>query len=325
MPVSRRVNLSFLVLTGVLLATASANHSATAQTGFPSAVPDASTTSVPSPAPPPPQLRLGPADMLEISVYNVPELSQKGRVSNSGDIYFPLIDSVHVDGLTPEEAQTAIEKKLSEGGFVKNPHVVVLVTESSTSSVSLLGEVAKPGSYSVLGERRLMDVISAAGGFTEKSGGTVTITHRSDPTHTVTVKLPSDASPANPGNVVVQPGDTVMVQRGPVVYVVGDVSKPSGFVSDTDDVTVLKAVALAGGPNKTAALGGCTILRKTPTGTQQIKIPLKQILRAKSEDIHMQSGDILFIPSSTRKVVVARSAEALTQMATALSLVAVRP
>lgn len=268
---------------------------------------------------------MGPSDLVEVNVYNVPELSTKGRVSNSGDLYLPLIDYVHVDGMTPEEAQSVIEKRLEDGGFVKNPHVVVLVTDSSSSSVSLLGEVNKPGTFGVLGERRLLDVISAAGGFTDRAGGTVTITHRSDPNHAATVKLPSDASPDNPGNVIVLPGDTVMVQRGPVFYVVGDVGRPAGFVSDTDSFTVLKALALAGGPNKTAALNGSTILRKSPQGTQQIKIPLKQILRAKTQDVPMQAGDILFVPNSAARAALEHSAQAITQLASGVALLAIHP
>ena len=333
MPESKRPSLPFFVLMGTLLVTGFVARPAFAQAGFPSAVPEvpnqqpAPSDQAQAPAPPlqPSKQLLGPSDLVEVNVYNVPELSTKGRVSNSGDIYLPLIDYVHVEGLTPEEAQAAIEKKLSDGGFVKNPHVVVLVTDSSSSNVSLLGEVSKPGSYTVLGERRLLDVISAAGGFTERAGGTITIAHRSDPSHVVSVKLPSDSSPANPGNIVVQPGDTVMVQRGPVFYVVGDVLRPSGFVSDTDYFSVLKAIALAGGPAKTASLNGTTILRKSAKGTQQIKVPLKQILRAKVEDIRMQSGDILFVPNSAGRAALDRSVAAITQLASGVALLAIRP
>ena len=333
MPESTRPSLPFLVLTGMLLLAGFGVRPAFAQAGFPSAVPEVpnqqptASDQPPSPAPPlrPSKQLLGPSDLVEVNVYNVPELSTKGRVSNSGDIYLPLIDYVHVDGLTPEEAQAAVEKKLSDGGFVKNPHVVVLVTDSSSSNVSLLGEVSRPGSYTVLGERRLLDVISAAGGFTERAGGTITITHRSDPSQVVTVKLPSDSSPSSPNNIVVQPGDTVMVQRGPVFYVVGDVLRPSGFVSDTDYFSVLKAIALAGGPAKTASLNGTTILRKSEKGTQQIRVPLKQILRAKVEDIRMQSGDILFVPNSAGRAALDRSVAAITQLASGVALLAIRP
>ncbi len=303
---------------------------ASGQDSFPSAVPADTNTPAAVLAPPPrsgsnPGMLLGPADLLDISVYGVPELSQKARINNSGDVYLPLIDYVHLGGLTPEEAQGILEKRLADGGFVRNPHVVLMVSESAGSSVSLLGEVVRPGVFTISGERHVLDLVSAAGGFTEKASRTISLTHRSDPTHTETVKLPSNLAASDPNNVVVQPGDTMVVQHGPVFYVVGDVGKPSAFVSDSDNLTILKAIALAGGANKTASLGGTTILRRTPTGTQQIKIPLKQILRAKTQDIPMQSEDILFVPSSTRKVVVARSAEALTQMATALTLVAVRP
>jgi polysaccharide export outer membrane protein len=263
--------------------------------------------------------------LLDISVYNVPELSQKTRINNSGDVYLPLIDYVHLGGLTPEEAQSVIEKRLSDGSFVNNPHVILLVSESTSSSVTLIGEVSRPGPYNITGERHLLDLISVAGGFTDKASRAVSITHRADPDHTATVKLPSDFAPSDPSNVLVEPGDTIVVKHGPVFYVVGDVGKPSAFVSDSENLTILKAIALAGGANKTAAMNGTTILRRTPQGTEQIKIPLQKIMRAKVQDMPMQSEDILFVPSSTRKVVVARSAEALTQMATALTLVAVRP
>ena len=327
---STRRNLTFVVCIGIIFFVGISSSPTWGQAAVPSSSPSENSQAIPPPAPPPSSaaptgVRLGPADTVEVTVYGVPELSQKARVNSSGDIYLPLVDYVRVQGLTPEEAQSVIEKRLMDGGFVKNPHVAVLVTESAASGVSLLGEVSRPGIYNLLGERRLLDVISAAGGFTERSSRSVTITHRSDPTHSDAVKLPYDFSPSNPGNVVVQPGDTIVVQKGPVFYVVGDVNRASGFVSDSENLTVLKAIALAGGPNKTAALNGTTILRRTSQGTEQLKIPLKQILRAKAKDIPMQSEDILFVPSSTRKVVIARSAEAITQMATALTLVAVRP
>ena len=90
----------------------------------------------------------------------------------------PLIDYVHLAGLTIEEAQGLIEKRLSDGGFVKNPHVTLFVNEYTSQGANVLGEVAKPGVYQVLGEPRLVDVISAAGGFTDKAGKSITVSHR---------------------------------------------------------------------------------------------------------------------------------------------------
>src|SRR5579862_7490062 len=92
-------------------------------------------------------VRLGAGDLLEVNVFNVPDLTTNDRVSNSGDVYLPLIDYVHVDGLTQEEAQALIEKRLSDGGFVRSPHVTIFVDEAASQGVTLLGEVMKPGIY----------------------------------------------------------------------------------------------------------------------------------------------------------------------------------
>jgi len=134
-------------------------------------------------------LRIGAGDLLEFSVYNVPDLSTKTRVSSSGDAYLPLIDYVHVGDLTVEEAQTVVEKKLSDGQFLKDPHVTLFVDQFASQGVSVLGEVARPGVYPVLGEQRLFDVVSAAGGLTDRAGHSVTITHRKQRDKPVIVEL----------------------------------------------------------------------------------------------------------------------------------------
>ena len=111
-------------------------------------------------------VKLGPGDLIDINVYNVPELASKVRVSNAGDVYLPLIDYVHVDGLTQEEAQAVIEKRLEDGGFVRNPHVTIFVDDASSQGVTILGEVNKPGIYPDTADRKLYEMISQAGGFT---------------------------------------------------------------------------------------------------------------------------------------------------------------
>ena len=211
-------------------------------------------------------LRLGIGDLVEVSVYNVPELTTKVRVSNSGDVYLPLIDYVHVAGLTTEEAQALIEKRLTDGGFLKSPHVAVFVNEYASQGASVLGEVTKPGVYPVLGEQRLFDLISAAGGFTERAGRSVTVTHRNQSDKPVTVPLARNITDNPDSNVEVFPGDTVIVRKADIVYVVGDVGRPSGFLMDSGNLTVLKAIALAGGANRTAKLNSAKILRKGPAG-----------------------------------------------------------
>jgi polysaccharide export outer membrane protein len=269
-------------------------------------------------------LRLGIGDLIEISVYGVPELSTKARVGSNGDIYLPLIDYVHVDGLTPEETQKVIEKRLGDGGFVNNPHVALLVDEYPSQTVSVLGQVAHPGPYQVLGERRLYDLISAAGGLTDRAGKTVIITHRDQPDKPIKVVLPEGLADTAESNVTIQPGDTVVVQRAGIVYIVGDVSHPTGVVMDNDHLTVLQAIALAGGTNKTAKLNGTRILRHTPNGVVETPIQLKQILQAKKADQALFADDILFIPGSAGKAAAYRAADVMLQAGT-VSLVALRP
>jgi polysaccharide export outer membrane protein len=270
-------------------------------------------------------MHFGVGDLLEVSVYGVPELTTKARIGSSGDVYLPLIDYVHVEGLTPEEAQQLIEKRLADGGYVKNPHVQIFVAENASQSVTVLGEVARPGPYAMIGARRLYDVISAAGGLTDKAGRTVTIAHRTTPDKPITIQLAEGLAQTAESNVPVQPGDTIVIQRAGIVYAVGDVNRPSGFIIDNNNLTVLKLVALAGGTTRTAKLNGTKILRRTPTGIKETPIQLKKILHAKAPDVPLQADDILFVPGSATKAAAYRGSESVLQAATALSIIAVRP
>jgi polysaccharide export outer membrane protein len=272
----------------------------------------------------PDSIRLGVGDLLEIGVYNVPELATKARVSSSGDIYLPLIDYVHVADLTTDEAQALIEKRLADGGFVRNPHVTVFITEYASQTATVLGQVAKPGAYPVLGDKRLYDLISAAGGLTDKAGKAVTITHREKPDQPIRVSLSAGLDQTLESNVPVEPGDTIVVQKAGVVYVVGDVARPAGFLIESNRLTVLQAVALAGGAKRTAKLNAAKIIRQTPQGMVETPIQLKKILQAKGQDVELQADDILFVPGSAGKAAAYRAADVVVQAGT-LSLVAIRP
>lgn len=270
-------------------------------------------------------VKLGPGDLLEVNVYNVPELTSKVRVSNSGDVYLPLIDYVHVEGLTQEEAQTIIEKRLEEGGFVRSPHVSIFVDEAMSQGVTILGEVSKPGIYPDIGDHKLYELVSQAGGFTQNASRKIAILRRSSP-EPIRVKLPRDLADDTAGNVEVQPGDTITVPRAPVIYVVGDVGRPSGLLVDNGTMTVLQALALAGGTNKTAKLSGARILRKGPDGNvAETRLEIKKMLEAKTPDVTLQADDILFVPISGGKVLAGRTFEATMSVATALAVYTVRP
>jgi polysaccharide export outer membrane protein len=267
---------------------------------------------------------LGVGDLIEISVFGVPDLSNKLRIGGSGDIYLPLIDYVHVADLTTDEAQELIQKRLEDGGFVRNPHVSIFVGESASQAITMVGEVTHPGAYPAIGDRRLFDLISAAGGLTEKAGRSVTIERRGS-SENIVVQLSDNLAEDTKNDVEVEPGDTIIVSRAGIVYVVGDVNHPSGFLIEDNSLSVLKALALAGGGTRTSALNKTRILRKTPSGIQEIPVNLKKVLYAKAPDMAMVKGDVLFIPGSAGKAAAYRTADAAMSLSTALAVVAVHP
>jgi polysaccharide biosynthesis/export protein len=268
--------------------------------------------------------KLGRGDLIEVNVYNVPELATKARVSNSGDVYLPLIDYVHVEGLTQEEAQTVIEKRLADGGFVRSPHVTIFVDEAASQGVNVMGEVSRPGIYPDVVDHKLYEVISVAGGFTASASRKIAIIRPGQP-EPIRVDLPRNLADDLSGNIEVLPGDTINVPRAPIIYVVGDVGRPSGLLIDNGTLTVLQALALAGGTNHTAKMSGARIIRKTPEGMRETPLQLKKMLEAKTPDVTLQADDILFVPVSGARILAAQTVSAAISAATAVSIYTVHP
>ena len=246
-------------------------------------------------------LVIGPGDDLEITVYGAPDLSGHTRVSADGNISMPLIDYVRIAGLSSSEAEGAIEAKLRQNNVVNDPQVSVYVKEYSSSGISVAGEVAKPGFYSALGPHRLFDVLQAAGGPTDKAANKVLISHRGQEDAT-TLYISKDSAEIAASNVDLQPGDTVVVPKAGIVYVLGEVTRPGGYVlNSTGGITVLQVVAAAGGPTHLASAGKTRLLRRSENGFQEQGVDLKKLLRGKSQDVSVRDQDILFVPSSAVK------------------------
>ena len=257
-------------------------------------------------------LVLGPGDEVEVAVYGAADLSGHTRVSGDGNISMPLVGYVHVGGLTSSEAEGAIEEKLRQNNILNDPQVSIFVKEYTSSGVSVVGEVAKPGTYTTLGPHRLFDVLQAAGGLTEKAANRAVISHRGSE-EANTVELSKDPAQMALSNVELQPGDTVVVPAAPIVYVLGEVTKPGGYVlGSSGGMTVLRIVAAAGGPTRDAALGSTKMLRRTPNGLQQLPVPLKNLLHAKTPDIPLEADDIIFVPNSRLREVLNAGALATT-------------
>jgi polysaccharide export outer membrane protein len=245
---------------------------------------------------------IGAGDLLQINLYGVPDFGQEVRVSGAGEITLPMVGQVYVRGLSTIQAESLINKRLKDDGLFNNPQISVLDREFATQGISILGEVQKPGIYPVLGPRKLFDVISAAGGMAPHAGRDILISHRLSPQSMQTVTLTDDFKRSMDANVDVFPGDTVVVSKAGVVYVVGDVRLPGGFLMDKDkELTVLQALALAQGAAPAASLGHSKVIHRTPTGVVETALDLKAILGGKAEDIRVHADDILFIPHNARK------------------------
>jgi polysaccharide biosynthesis/export protein len=280
------------------------------------------TNSNPLPAPVPAmnqsQYVISPGDVLEVSVFGAPDLSQKTAVNSSGNIYMPLISYVHVAGMHVDDAQGVVEQAYFKSGVLKNPHVSVAVT-SYSSGVVLIGEVSRPGIYPIVGSGKLFDILAEAGGPTANAGQLVAINHKGN-TEPTTVFLTNDPAKSMEANVPVQQGDTIIVSRAGVIYVVGEVLSPNSFLMDEKgQYTVMKAVAMARGLTKFAKPSKARIVRREAGGEQEIPIPLDKILVSQAQDVPMQSNDILFVPSSKGKIAAAKTVDVAIALASGLA------
>ena len=271
------------------------------------------------------ELHIGPGDLIEISMYGTQDFHETVRVSDAKSIMLPLVGSVEVAGLSPKEAADLIRKKLIDGNFYTNPQISVFVKEYATEGVYVLGEVQKPGFYSILNARDVLQAISLAGGTTPKAGRLVTIKNPKRP-GLVTVNLAhaqaGSLDSAGGTSITLMPADEVIVSKAGVVYVIGDVHLPTGIIMENENLTVLQAIALAQGTNSTAALNDVRLIRRGPDGPQEENISLKKMLAAKAPDLKVQADDIIFVPVSTGKVVSKRSIEAILQAATGVAMYA---
>lgn len=260
---------------------------------------------------------IGAGDLLHMTVFDTPELTGSLRVSNRGDVTVPLAGNLKVAGLTVEQAQEVIRERLVQGHFLKDPGITLFVVEYATQGVSVAGEVQKPGIYPTFGAHRLLDYISLAQGLTPLAGTTVTISHRGAAQNAEPVKLTGRMTT----NPEILPGDTIFVEKAGIVYVVGDVGRAGGFPMTHDErLTVLQALALAEGANRTAAERSAKLIRESPAGRQEIPINLRKIVSARAPDLALQDQDILFVPSSLGKSAIKRGLEAAVQAAVGVAI-----
>lgn len=296
--------------------------SAAAQSSEPVTQPDSQPPSSKSSA-----VQIAPGDVLDISVFDVPELSQQVRVGADGTAQLALIGSTQVAGMTAQQAAETIARALHDRNFLVRPQVNLLIKEPAVQGVSVVGEVQHPGIYSIVGSRTLLDAISLAGGLTNVADTKVTVKHRAQGTANVTVNLRNDDANASlAADVQVFPGDMVVVPRAGVVYVMGDVARPGGFVmQNSGKITLLEAVAQAGSVLPSAAGNQAVLLRKTDDGYTSSKVDINKIARGKEADFPLHANDILFVPNSKLKNAVHNTGLIASAAATASIYAIIHP
>jgi len=250
------------------------------------------------------EYRIGPKDLLEISVFGADELSRTVRVSEDGKVSLPLLGEVIVDGLTKSELEKKLAGLLGEK-YVQNPQVTVFIKEYQSKRVSVLGAVEKPGPYQLLGRQTLMQIISEAGGLTRDAGSDIIIIRQLPDGASTSLRisiddlfLKGDATlnvPLEPGDIVNVPVDKLVV-----VYVFGQVKNPGALqVKKSAIPTLLQAIAQAGGFTDRAARGGILIKRNDEAGKEkEIKVNARSILGGKQKDVQLLENDTVYVPES---------------------------
>ncbi|HXO61626.1 MAG TPA: polysaccharide biosynthesis/export family protein [Candidatus Acidoferrales bacterium] len=342
--------------------------------------------------------RIGPQDLLDINIFEAPELNRTVRVSENGEVSLPLLGGIHVVRLTARELENTLAVKLRE--FLKDPHVSVMVTAIESHPVSVIGEVNKPGVFQVRGSKTLLEMLSMAQGLAPDAGDEVLVmrnagynrgqdgsaqttqagsgktdskdkgkdrdgiksgpgsddsgkdgalkknvaaasaettnatasiagtndggTKQGQQGDTLAINLRHLLNSRDPGlNVPIYAGDIVKVTRAGIVYVVGAVRKPGGFtVKGNEQMSLLKAIALAEGLSSTSSKGHTRIIRTDEGSGKRSEIPVElgKILDGKAPDMNLQAADIVFVPNSTGKTVLFRSTDAIVNTASGVAI-----
>jgi polysaccharide export outer membrane protein len=289
---------------------------------------------------------IGSGDLLDIEVFEVAELSRELRVNESGYIDLPLIPTkIRASGLTSFQLQDKLAELLQVNGLVTNPQVTVSVKEQHSQPITVIGAVNKPMVFEAVRTTTLLEVLSSAGGIAPDAGNVVIVTRNGNATAIASPATGSnngggaDANPSqtftislddllNTGdarfNISLQGGDVVSVPRAGIIYVVGAVIRPGGFVMQNDhqEVTTLKALSLAGGMTSTARSSQAVIIRTNLVTGQKDQLPvdLKKVVQLKGPDVALLPNDILVVPDSASKRAWQKTGDVMLSLGSGVAL-----
>jgi len=303
---------------------------------------------------------IGRGDLLSVEVFDVPEFTREIRVSQTGTIGLPLVPvRLQMSGLTELQAQQKIAEVLEANGLISHPEVTVNVKEKKSKPITIVGAVTRPMVYEADRPVTLLEVLAEAGGIANDAGDSVIITRPDQTTQSNeppeispqdVVGAPAQAAAASTppsieppvltntitvnlndllevgdarNNIPLMGGDIVTIPHAGIVYVLGAVARPGGFVvtNDRAQLSTLKALALAGGLNATARKNEAVIIRKDQAGQQhQVIVDLGKVLKQETEDVKLQASDILYVPQSGAKAALLKAAEIGLGIGTAVAI-----
>lgn len=251
---------------------------------------------------------IGPADLLEVKVFESEGLTSTVRVSSRGQITLPLLGSVDVNGITAREAEEKLENLLKADGYINNPHVTVFVKELKSKLVSVVGFVREPGSYELLGRKTVLDSLAAAKGLEDDAGRTVYLTRAEENggRETYVIDLDELLRKGNSEtNIELKPGDVVYVPEAGTVFVEGAVRSPGSYAMKERYTTVTQSIAMAGGVTTYANGSDVKLVSHTENGKREIvDLDLGRIKAGESEDPVVRDSDVIIVGASGFKRLV---------------------
>jgi polysaccharide export outer membrane protein len=246
-------------------------------------------------------LLIAPGDLLHIHVADTPEMEADARVTDRGMVPIVGIGEVTLAGLTPSDAATAVHDKLIDRHYLNHPQVSINVVEFATQQVSVIGEVKTSGAYEITTPRPILDVLALAGGLTPEADRHILIERKGDPQNPLDYYVSNNGQQAIERQVMVDPGDTIVVSRSGIVYILGDVTRPGGYVMSNNEsqLTLLQGLALAGGVSRAAKQGHAHLIRQKPGGGySDTELSVGDVQKGKRPDLALLPGDVLYLPFS---------------------------
>jgi polysaccharide export outer membrane protein len=283
---------------------------------------------------------LAPEDTIWVRVPDAEEFSQEKtsyRIDKEGFVNLPMLGRWRAAGLTARQLETELTQNLKS--YYLSPRVAVTIAELHTEPVSVLGAVTTPGVQTSIGRDTLVEALSRAGGLRTDAGRTVTITRRlrygriplpeaqDDLTGEFSIAeldlAPIMSGERPTGNIFLEPHDVVTVSRAEMIYVLGEVGRSGGFViNGKAEMSVLKALSMAGGLSRTAAPGHARILRRASvtTARQDIPVNLSKVMKNSAADVELHPEDILYVPGDLTKKIASRTIEAAIGVGSSLAI-----